>query len=263
MNEEQQKKTKDGIPARPQKLQLKLLEKKSHTGTDIESFKFARKSVDNNQNQNLRYKAGQYAMVDLGTKDDPEGPMRSFTIASSPTEENFIMISTRIRDTLFKKKLASLDVGAAVNITAPLGKFILHEDYSNSAVLLSGGIGVTPFRSMIKYATDTKLPLKIIMFDANRNQDNILFKGEFDEWAKLNENVKIVYTLDIAQDDWKGEQGYINKAMIAKYLDTDKLDNSIFYICGPPGMLKAMQKLLQGDLSIPQQRIRTEEFIGY
>jgi NAD(P)H-flavin reductase len=105
--------------------------------------------------------------------------------------------------------------------------------------------------------------LKIIMFDANRNQDNILFKDEFDEWAKLNENVKIVYTLDNSQDDWKGEQGYINKAMIVKYWDADKIDKSIFYICGPPGMLKAMQKLLQDDLSIPQQRIRTEEFIGY
>ena len=81
---------KENIPARPQKMQLKLLEKKLHTDTDIESFKFARRSEDNNQNQNrhyyLNYKAGQYAIVDLGTKEDPEGPLRSFTIASSPTE---------------------------------------------------------------------------------------------------------------------------------------------------------------------------------
>jgi ferredoxin-NADP reductase len=282
MYEKQQDEINDSIPSRPQKLHLELVEKKSYTGTDIESFKFAYNSVDNKQNQSLRYKAGQFAIVDLGTKDDPEGPMRSFTLASSPTEKNFIMICTRIRDTLFKKKLASLEVGTSVNITAPLGKFILHEDYSNPAVLLSGGIGVTPFRSMIKYVTDMKLPVKIIMFDSNRNRSNILFKKEFDEWTRINKNLKIIYTISekdqndneqslslsssstvVTENDWKGEYGRINKAMILKYIDINVLNNSIFYICGPPGMLKAMQKLLQADLSIPKQRIRTEEFTGY
>jgi ferredoxin-NADP reductase len=266
MSEKQQNKIKEGISARPQKLQLKLLEKKSYNGTDIVSFKFARRSVaDNKQNQNVyvNYKAGQYAIVDLGTKEDPEGPLRSFTMASSPTEENFIMISTRIRDTPFKKKLANLDVGTPVNITAPLGKFVLHEDYLKTAVFLSGGIGVTPFRSMLKYATDKQLQVKIILFDANRNKDNILFKSEFDECASLNRNLKIVYTLDKPNDDWKGEEGHINQVMVTKYLGKTELDNSIFYICGPAGMLNAMKKLLQEDLGITKERIKVEEFTGY
>jgi ferredoxin-NADP reductase len=156
-----------------------------------------------------------------------------------------------------------LNVGTPVRITAPLGKFVLHEDYSKAVVLLSGGIGVTPFRSMIKYATDKQLPLKIILFDANRNQDNILYKKEFDECANLNKNLKIVYTLDVGENDCKGEQGHINQAMVVKYVDVNKLEDSIFYICGPPGMLKAMQKLLQDDLRIPKQGLKTEEFTGY
>jgi ferredoxin-NADP reductase len=99
MTEYQQDTAKDDIPTRPEKLQLKLLEKKSHIGTDIVTFKFGRRSEDNSQNQRdhdyyLNYKAGQYAVVDLGTKEDPEGPIRSFTLASSPTEEKFILIST-------------------------------------------------------------------------------------------------------------------------------------------------------------------------
>ena len=99
--------------------------------------------------------------MDLGTKEDPEGPMRSLTIASSLTEKDFILISTRIRDTLFKKKLASLDLGTLVNITAPMGKFVLPDDHSSkSVVFLSGGIGVTPFRSMVKYATDKQITSK-------------------------------------------------------------------------------------------------------
>jgi glycine betaine catabolism B len=83
MTEHQQDSAKESIPARPLKLQLKLLEKKSHTGTDIISFKFARRSEDNNQNQQpyyLNYKAGQYAIVDLGTKEDPERPLRPLII---------------------------------------------------------------------------------------------------------------------------------------------------------------------------------------
>jgi glycine betaine catabolism B len=260
----------DVMPSRPQKFQPKLLEKISHHGTDTTSFRFARS--DEQRNYYLNYKAGQYSVVDLGTKEDPEGPVRSFTIASSPTEKDFILISTRIRDTLFKKKLASLDLGTLVNITAPMGKFVLPDDHlSKSVVFLSGGIGVTPFRSMVKYVTDRQLPLKITVFDSNRDQDNILYKREFDECVSENKNLKIVYTIadkrqessSIQYDDWKGERGFINKAMLVKYLGTYELDNSIFYICGPPGMLNAMQKLLQVDLNIPKERIKIEEFTGY
>ena len=92
---------------KPSKFQLKLRDSTSHPGTDIMSFRFTR-SDDQQRNQYLNYKAGQYAVVDLGTKEDPEGPMRSFTVASSPTEEESILISPRIRDTPFKKKLANL-----------------------------------------------------------------------------------------------------------------------------------------------------------
>jgi glycine betaine catabolism B len=257
----EQDKIKENIPTAPQKLQLKLLERKSHIGTDIVSFKFSR-SGDNN-NYYLNYNAGQYAVFDLGTKEDPSGPIRFFNLASSPTEENFILISTIIRDTPFKKKLDSLDVGISVKLTAPLGKFVLHEDQSRAAVFLSEGIGVVPFRSMIKYATDKQLPVRIILFDANRNQDNILYKEELDKCANSNKNLKIIYTLDIPDSDWKGEQGYITQTMVSKYLSSTEINNSMFYICGPPGMINAMKKLLQVDLGIPKERIKTEEFAGY
>jgi ferredoxin-NADP reductase len=258
------------MPSRPQKFQPKLLEKTPHPGTDITSFRFARS--DDQQNYYLNYKAGQYSVVDLGTKEDPEGPVRSFTIASSPTEKDFILISTRIRDTPFKKKLASLDLGTLVKITAPMGKFVLPDDHSSkSVVFLSGGIGVTPFRSMIKYATDKQLPIKITVFDSNRNQENILYKNEFDECVSQNKNLKIIYTIageiqessSVPNDDWKGERGFINRVMLVKYLSNDELDNSVFYICGPPGMLKAIQKLLHDDLHIPKERIKIEVFTGY
>ena len=80
-------------------------------------------------------------------------------------------------------------------------RFALHDDYSKPAVFLSGGIGVTTFRSMIKYATDKQLPIKIVMFDSNRDPDNILFKKEFDDSTTLNKNLKIIYTVSEDKHD--------------------------------------------------------------
>ncbi len=254
-------------------VELTLVEKDKVKGTDVTSFKFSMPNNQGNSNTLLQdYNAGQFAFFDIGgVYNDPKGPIRHFTISSSPTE-NLIMLSTRIRDSPYKKRLSALEVGAKVMVRGPQGHFVLHDDYSKPAVFLSGGIGVTPFRSMIKYATDKQLPLKITMFDSNRNSSNILFKQEFDNWANINQNLQIIYTVSennqnensvSSTNDWKGEYGRIDKAMILKYADTNTINNSIFYICGPPGMLKAMQSLLQEDLGIPKERIKVEEFTGY
>ena len=251
--------------------ELTLLAKQEHKDSDVMSFKFSKQ--DNVDQRNLEHTAGQYAFFDIGgVYDDPEGPLRHFTIASSPTE-NFVMISTRIRDTPYKKRLSSLEEGIKIKVRGPMGKFVLHEeDYSKPAVFLSGGIGVTPFRSMIKYATDKQLPLKIVMFDSNRNQENILYKDEFDQWANTNKNVKIIYTIteegkedqkSSGASEWKGESGRIDKAILTKYLNNDYLKDSIFYTCGPPAMIKAMQDLLQDDFGLTKERIKVEEFTGY
>jgi ferredoxin-NADP reductase/nitrite reductase/ring-hydroxylating ferredoxin subunit len=257
----------------PEKNEFTLLEKHEYRNTDTMSFKFGK---HHNISQNgFNYIAGQFAIFDIGeVYNDPEGPVRDFSIASSPTEKE-ILISTRIRDTPYKKRLSSLEIGAKVKVSKPLGKFVLHDDYSKPAVLLSGGIGVTPFRSMIKYATDRQLPMSIVMFDSNRNVSNILYKEEFDECLDKNQNLKIVYTITQKEDDkqatsaigvnkeWRGEIGRIDEMMITKYLNDNEIMNSVFYICGPQGMVDAMKKLLQERLLIPKDRIRIEEFTGY
>jgi len=273
-------------PSRPSsEYELSLLEKQKFEATDVVSFRFSRKQKqqqvresDDSRSSLFDYTAGQYAFFDIGeVHSDPKGPIRHFTISSSPTED-FIMITTRIRDTPYKKRLSSLEESTIVKVRGPQGKFILHEDYSKPAVFLSGGIGVTPFRSMIKYATDRQLPIKIVMFDSNRNQENTLFKKEFDEYVNINRNIKTVYTIteegeqkqgsqntisSPTRQQWTGERGRIDKAMLTKHLTDDEIKNSIFYTCGPPGMTKAMQKLLEEDLHLPRDRIKVEEFTGY
>jgi ferredoxin-NADP reductase/nitrite reductase/ring-hydroxylating ferredoxin subunit len=264
--------------------ELSLLEKQKFEGTDAMSFRFSKKQdqqeigSDDRQSSFFEYTAGQYAFFDIGgVYNDSKGPIRHFTISSSPTED-FVMITTRIRDTPYKKRLSSLKEGTIVKVRGPQGKFVLHEDYSKPAVFLSGGIGVTPFRSMIKYATDKQLSIKIVMFDSNRNHENTLFKKEFDEYANINRNLKIVYTITEEEEEekqgaqdtsfptrqqWTGERGRIDEAMLTRHLIDDEIKNSIFYTCGPPGMIKAMQDLIQDDLKVPKDRIKVEEFTGY
>ena len=159
-------------------------------------------------------------------------------------------------------------MGTTVKVRGPQGKFTLHEDHSKPAIFLSGGIGVTPFRSMIKYATDKNLHIRIIMLDSNRSRQNILFKNDFDKCEDTNKNLKIVYTITNEQnkngdDVWKGEKGRIDITMLKRYLNSDDIEKGIFYICGPPAMVKAMQDILEVDLQIPAERLKIEEFTGY
>lgn len=251
-----QKKYYEEEERKASKLSLELISKEELQGTDIMTFRLSKAGID--------FTPGQYAFFKLdGVSGDAKGPIRHFSIASSPTEQDLV-ISTRIRDTPYKQKLASLEQGSSISAWGPQGEFVLHGDHSRPAVFLSGGIGVTPFRSMVKYATDERLPLKITMFDSNRNQQNILYKDEFDSWSGQNKNVKVIHTItDEGSANWNGERGRIDKPMLERHLAKDEIDNAIFYICGPPGMLKAMQELLQKQLQIPKDRLKVEAFTGY
>ncbi len=123
---------------------------------------------------------------------------------------------------------------------------------------------------MVKYATDKQLPLQITMFDSNKSRGGILFKNEVDDWANTNKNLKIVYTISEDQQEqslpvanaWRGEYGRIDKAMILRHVDYGTINNSIFYVCGSPCMLKTKGSMLQEDMGIPKERIRVEEFRG-
>ena len=255
---------------------LTLKEKEELKGTDIMTFKFTKNGFP-------EYKAGQFAFFPLdNVNDDSRGPVRHFSLASSPTEDA-IRISTRIRDTPYKQRLSTIQEGEEVKVSKPRGSFMLHNDYSKPAIFLSGGIGVTPFRGMIKYAIDRQLPIKITMFDSNRNLQNILYKYEFDKWASQNQKFKIVYALTEEEEKGRnqdrtphisssaietkgngnGEHGRIDRKMIERHVSKEEISNAIFYICGPPGMLKAMQQLLEKELQIPKGRIKLEEFSGY
>lgn len=241
-------------------MKLKLLEIKDNVPEDTVSFKLERRDKKGNF---IKYKPGQFITLDLDTKKDEKGPQRCLTLSSSPSE-SFLMFTTKIRDSLFKQKLESISPGSDLSVKPPSGKFTFPEDKTKDVIFISGGIGVTPFRSMLKYSVDMNMPTNILMFDSNKSPDKILFKDEFDQWQKMNKNLKIVHTLtEDVPNRWKGEVGRIDEKMLRKYISSGKIDNSIFYICGPPKMVENVKKLLKEKLEVSEKNIVVEQFTGY
>ena len=214
--------------------------------------------------QGFSYKAGQFGDVTLANppETDAEGNTRTFTLASAPYEGD-LMVATRIRDTTFKRVLKTMALGTEVSLNAPDGSLTLHSDARIPAVFLSGGIGVTPVRSIVLQATHDKLPHKIVLFDSNRRPEDAAFLDELAEAQKRNPNFTLIGTMtemEKSSKTWSGETGYVTQAMLLK--SVHDLSLPIFYISGPPAMVAAMRKILD-DSGVKDDKIRTEEFAGY
>jgi len=226
-----------------------VIEVKKET-PDVKSLKLGVKG------HGFSYKPAQFVYLSLNA-GDAGSDSRPLSIASSPTED-FIMVSTKITSSDFKQRLDKIKAGDAVAIRGPIGTFILKED-AKEIVMLGGGIGVTPFRDMIKYATDKRLQAKITLIYSNKTQDDIVYKDEWPVFEKENPNLKVVNTIT---DDanWRGRKGRIDEAMIREFCSD--LNNALFYVCGPPGMVNAMLELLIR-MGVAGTNIKVERFVGY
>ncbi len=210
------------------------------------------------------YKAGQFADYTLVNppETDEEGNTRGFSLASAPFEPT-LMSTTRLRDTAFKRVLQDLPIGTELELDAPYGSFTLHNNVKRPAVFLTGGIGSTPVRSIVLQSTHDKTGHTIFVFYSNKRPEDAAFTDEFRSAAEANENITFVPTMtkpELSAVVWDGETGFIDKEMIARYVDD--LAAPIYYLCGPGGMVNAMRKLLN-DAGIDDDDIRTEEFTGY
>jgi ferredoxin-NADP reductase len=205
--------------------------------------------------------AGDFTLTNP-PETDAEGNKRSFSLACAPYEEDLI-IATRMRDTAFKRSLKTIPLGTELSLDAPWGELVLHDDPHIPAVFLTGGIGITPVRSIVLQATHDHLPQKLFLFYANRRPEDAAFLDELTAAQKANPNFTLIATMSDMEKSakpWHGETGYVTKAMLMKYLDD--LTAPIYYISGPPEMVAAMQKTLI-DAGVKTSNIRAEEFSGY
>jgi ferredoxin-NADP reductase len=214
--------------------------------------------------EGFRFEAGQFANFTLLTLpgSDLNSHTRTFSIASAPHERT-LMVATRLRATDFKRTLNSLSIGAELRLQGPYGNMTLPKDGARTVVLLAGGIGITPFRSLISNATESLLPCRIFLFYSVRVPEEAAFLEELQEMEKHNKRYKLICTVTQPKKvklSWKGETGRITPAMLSKWIPDLKVP--IYYIAGPPGMVNGTRQMLM-DSGISEENIHAEEFAGY
>lgn len=219
----------------------------------------------------MTFKAGQF--MDLTLIDPPEtdaeGNTRGFSINSAPDEPE-LMFTTRLRDTAFKRVLRAMPLGTEIKVEGPFGDLTLHNNTSRPAVLLAGGIGITPFRSIVRRAAHQKLPHRILLFYANRRPEDAPFLDELASLAAANPNFTVIPTMTRMSGShlpWNGETGYIDHELIEKYLKHNpssgkELSGPIYYAAGPPAMVSGLRGMLN-EAGVDDDDIRTEAFTGY
>jgi len=210
------------------------------------------------------FNPGQYADLTLlnPPETDEEGNTRTFSIASAPYEPN-LRFATRIRDTAFKRVLRALPIGAEISVSEPMGSFTLHKNPRKPGIFLAGGIGITPFFSIILQAARDRQPHQLRLFYSNRRPEDTAFMKQLREAAEANPNIQIIPTMtDMpkSRHTWGGETGFIDRGMLARHLPA--LNGPVYYIAGPPSMVDAMRKMLL-EAGVDEDDIRSEEFDGY
>lgn len=210
------------------------------------------------------YQAGQHISMMLPIeKPDNRGKVRPFTVSSSPTEDGILTITTKHGPSTFKQALFALPVGAVVDARGPGGIFVLDETWAGQHVFLAGGIGITPFRGMLKYVVDKKLNLPITLLYSNKVPEEIVFFEELNTLSKLSPHIHVFHTItkpESSSKPWQGRVGRIDEAFIREQVKD--ISSSRFYIAGPLVMVEAMMSMVSG-LGVSSEHIRFEKFPGY
>lgn len=222
---------------------LTLIEKKKEA-EDVISFVFKPEIP-------FSWKPGQFLHYTLKHKNyDSRGPDRYFTIASAPYEQ-IVQITTRFAKdgSSFKKALKSFKIGDTIEGVAPDGNFTV-DNPDQKFVFIAGGIGITPFRSILLDFARRDIPINVTLLYANKTPD-FVFKKELEDIAKHNPNLKIHYFVDPDRIDTDA----IKKTIV-------NLKKPIFYVSGPEPMVESIDGLL-ANLGVPKNHIKNDFFPGY
>lgn len=217
------------------------------------------------------FRAGQFMDISLvdPPETDAEGNTRAFSINSAPDDPD-LAFTTRLRDTAFKRSLQSIPLGTMFAGQGPFGNLTLHNDTRRPAILLAGGIGITPFHSIARWAAHTGTTHRILLFYANRRPEDAPFLEELRTLEQRNPRFTFVPTMSQAGRSrllWRGETGHIDQGMVGKYLETAAAEagdthRPVYYIAGPPPMVAALHTMLN-TAGVDDDDFRTEDFAGY
>ncbi len=210
------------------------------------------------------FKPGQ--AVDLvlhdASVDGEQDGRHAFSLVSAPFE-NQLIVATRLRDTLFKRVLKSMPIGASAHIDGPFGSLTLHNKRTRPAVFIAGGIGITPFMSILRQAAQDQLPHQLSLIYSNRRPEDAAFLTELQTLEQRNKNFRLIATMtemDKSARSWQGETGLIDGSLLKRTIGD--ILAPIYYLVGPPALVAAMRQALNL-VGIDDDDIRTEEFFGY
>ena len=205
---------------------------------------------------------GQYFFVtlpDVGHQDD-KGLRRHITVVTSPNERGILGFATRMRDSAFKRSLGELPVGADVEVEPPKGNFALPDDASRPLVFVAGGIGITVFRSMLRFIQEEGLSYRVTLIYSNRDRESTAFLDELQELEKENADLRLVLTM--TQDPgWEGETQKIDAEFFRDHLG-ENLEENTFLVAGPPGMVEGVQEAL-AEAGVDEKNVTAERYSGY
>jgi ferredoxin-NADP reductase len=211
--------------------------------------------------QEVDFRAGQYFWVELlnSPYEDEKGLRRHISVVTSPTERGVLGLCTRLRDTAFKKTLAELQAGDEVEVEEPKGDFVLPQDTSRPYVFVAGGIGITVFRSMLRYIADTGEPYRVTLVYSNRDRESTPFLDELQELERTLSGFRLVLTM--TQDEgWEGESRYIGADLLRDHLGD--LAEPTYLIAGPPPMVESVVEALAA-AGVPEEQVLPDRFSGY
>jgi ferredoxin-NADP reductase len=227
-----------------------------------EKREIARKTIEFHfeKPQDLMHIPGQAINISLPELHYPDekGPQRTFTIASAPREED-LFVTTRNTGSGFKKTLAELSSGTVVEYSGPMGSFTL--DLQFPAVFIAGGIGITPFHSILFDDLESKYDFALVLLYSNSTLDRAAYHDEFEKLQQKGSfDFRYILTLTRADFSWQGERRRIDIDFIGNYVPD--LSQSYFYVCGPPGLVQETTRILK-TADIAEEKIRFEAFWGY
>ncbi len=233
--------------------------KKEQLTKDTYTFYFKRNGTEHD------FVPGQYYEMTVPHKNaDDRGVARVFTISSSPTDKEFITITTRIIQSTFKMTLNSLMEGQMVQFGGPWDDLNFDEKDTSPHVFLAGGIGITPYHSIVKYAIEKNISTQMILFVSWKNFDEMVFDDFFRDANNHLENFTYVPTIteenEMSADVWDGEKGRIDEAMMRKYVSD--ITNCKYFFSGPPAMVKALKDVVKS-MGVADEKIIAEDFEGY
>jgi predicted ferric reductase len=203
--------------------------------------------------KNKNYKPGQFMIVNL-KRNGKVSESHPFTISSSPTNDMMSISVKSVGD--FTSTIKDTKLSDIAYIDAPYGKFSFLNHDSDNLVFIAGGIGITPFISMLRYIYDKKIQRNITLLWANKSENDIAFKDELQKMESGIPKLKIVHVMS-KQDDWQGEKGFVDADKIKRLVKD--IDKSQFFICGPPIMMTLVKKDLI-KLGVSKSKIHYERF---